>query len=193
MLRNLDRYDIILASSSPRRKELLQRLGIQFKVRTLLGIDESYPADLKGEKIVKFVARRKAEEYRDTMLPNELIITADTMITYNGEELGKPHSVERAKEMLRKLSGHKHYVSTGVCVMTKDKMENFVATSEVTFAELSEEEIDYYVEKYLPLDKAGAYGIQDWIGLAAVSCLEGSYYNVMGLPMQRLYSCLRKF
>lgn len=193
MLRNLDKYDIILASSSPRRKELLQRLGIQFKVRTLLGIDESYPADLKGEKIVKFVARRKAEEYRDTMLPNELIITADTMITYNGEELGKPHSVERAKEMLRKLSGHKHYVSTGVCVMTKDKMENFVATSEVTFAELSEEEIDYYVEKYLPLDKAGAYGIQDWIGLAAVSCLEGSYYNVMGLPMQRLYSCLRKF
>ena len=127
------------------------------------------------------------------MLPNELIITADTMITYNGEELGKPHSVECAKEMLRKLSGHKHYVSTGVCVMTKDKMENFVATSEVTFAELSEEEIDYYVEKYLPLDKAGAYGIQDWIGLAAVSCLEGSYYNVMGLPMQRLYSCLRKF
>ena len=173
MLDNLNKFDVILASSSPRRKELLQRLGIDFKVRTLLGIDESYPAELKGEEIAKFIARKKAYDYRESMLPSELIITADTLVTLNGEELGKPHSVEDAKDMLHKLSGQVHEVSTG--------------------AELSEDEIEFYVEKYLPLDKAGAYGIQDWIGLAAVSSLEGSYYNVMGLPMQRLYSCLKTF
>ena len=178
MLDNLNKFDVILASSSPRRKELLQRLGIDFKVRTLLGIDESYPAELKGEEIAKFIARKKAYDYRESMLPSEL---------------GKPHSVENAKDMLHKLSGRVHEVSTGVCVFTKERLENFVTTSKVTFAELSEDEIEFYVEKYLPLDKAGAYGIQDWIGLAAVSSLEGSYYNVMGLPMQRLYSCLKTF
>ena len=193
MLDNLNKFDVILASSSPRRKELLQRLGIDFKVRTLLGIVESYPAELKGEEIAKFIARKKAYDYRESMLPSELIITADTLVTLNGEELGKPHSVEDAKDMLHKLSGQVHEVSTGVCVFTKERLENFVTTSKVTFAELSEDEIEFYVEKYLPLDKAGAYGIQDWIGLAAVSSLEGSYYNVMGLPMQRLYSCLKTF
>lgn len=193
MLSNLDSYEIVLASSSPRRKELLQRLGLNFKVRTLLGIDESYPEDLKGSDIALHIAQNKAKGYLSSMKDNELIITADTIVYYNDRVFGKPKTVEHAKEMLVQLSGKTHEVFTGVCVFSKSKQEHFVATSKVTFAPLTEEEINYYIDQYLPIDKAGAYGIQDWIGLIAVTSLEGNYYNVMGLPMQELYECLKQF
>ena len=193
MLENLEKYQIVLASSSPRRKELLQRLGLPFKVRTLLGIDETYPSDLPAEKIAEYVSQKKAEGYKKTLLDNELIITADTIVCMGDQVYGKPHDVEEAKTMLHELSGHRHKVFSGVTVFIKDKMVSFTVESRVTFAVLDQEEIDYYVENYLPLDKAGAYGIQDWIGVVAIESIEGSYFNVVGLPMQRLYNILKKF
>lgn len=193
MLENLNKYQIVLASSSPRRKELLQRLGIPFKVRNLLGLDESYPDDLAPEKIAELISRKKAEGYRKTLLDDELIITADTIVCMGNKVYGKPRDVEQAKKMLRELSGHSHKVYSGVTVFTKEKMVSFTVESRVTFAVLDAEEIDHYVENYLPLDKAGAYGIQDWIGVVAIESIEGSYFNVVGLPMQRLYNILKKF
>lgn len=193
MLENLKNYQIVLASSSPRRKELLQRLGLPFKVRTLLGLDESYPEDLPAEKIAELISRKKAEGYRKTLLDNELIITADTIVCMGNKVFGKPHDVAEAKKMLRELSGHSHKVYSGVTVFTKEKTVSFTVESKVTFAALDAEEIDHYVDYYLPLDKAGAYGIQDWIGVVAIESIEGSYFNVVGLPMQRLYNILKKF
>lgn len=193
MLDNLKNYKIVLASNSPRRKELLQRLGINFKVRTLFGIDESYPESLRGEDIVRYISRNKANAYKSSMASNELLITADTIVYLEGKVLGKPKEAEEAKKMLRELSGKTHQVITGVTVLTAEKTENFAVTSQVTFCELSEEEIDYYVSNYLPFDKAGAYGIQEWIGQVAVKEIKGSYFNVVGLPVQRLYQILKKF
>ncbi len=193
MLQNLDKYEIILASNSPRRKELLQRLGIQFKVRTLLGIDESYPENLKGDEIVKYISKKKAEAYRSTMLDNELIITADTIVMLGDEVLGKPHSEEEAIDVLRKLSGHTHQVMTGIMVQTVNRMEGMAVTTDVTFMNLLEEDIEYYVKSFLPYDKAGGYGIQEWIGMIAVENIRGSYWNVMGLPVHQLYKMLLTF
>lgn len=193
MLENLKNHKIVLASNSPRRKELLQRLGINFKVRTLFGIDESYPESLRGEDIVRYISRNKANAYKSSMAPDELLITADTIVYLDGKVLGKPKEAEEAKKMLRELSGKTHQVITGVTVLTAEKTENFAVTSQVTFCELSEEEIDYYVSNYLPFDKAGAYGIQEWIGQVAVKEIKGSYFNVVGLPVQRLYQILKKF
>lgn len=193
MLENLNKYKVVLASNSPRRKELLQRLGIPFKVRTLFGIDESYPDSLRGEDIVKYISRNKAKAYRNSMDQNELLITADTIVYLSGEVLGKPKGAEQAKAMLRKLSGKVHQVITGVTIVTAERTENFAVTSHVTFSELTDEEINFYVDNYLPFDKAGAYGIQEWIGLVAVEELKGSYFNVVGLPIQRLYQKLKDF
>ena len=193
MFDNLKKYKIVLVSASPRRKELLQNLGLTFKVRTLFGIDEQYPDTLRGEDIPRFISRKKAEAYRSSMADDELLIAADTVVCLDGRTLGKPHDAQEAKAMLHKLSGRFHQVITGVTVMTKDPMENFAVTSQVTFADLIDEEIDYYVDNYLPFDKAGAYGIQEWIGMVAVEELRGSYFNVMGLPVQRLYNVLKKF
>ena len=193
MLENLHPYHIILASNSPRRKELLQRLGLEFKVRNLLGINESYPSSLRGEDIARYIARQKAEAYRHTMQPDELIITADTIVCSDGEVLGKPADTEEAKSMLRKLSGQTHQVITGVSLLSEKKTLDFAVTSYVKFAKLDKSEIDYYVDQYLPLDKAGAYGIQEWIGMVAVEELRGSFFNVMGLPVQRLYRVLKDF
>lgn len=193
MFDNLKKYKIVLVSASPRRKELLQNLGLTFKVRTLFGIDEQYPDTLRGEDIPRFISRKKAEAYRSSMADNELLIAADTVVCLDGRTLGKPHDAQEAKAMLHKLSGRFHQVITGVTVMTKDQMENFAVTSQVKFADLTDEEIDYYVDNYLPFDKAGAYGIQEWIGMVAVEELRGSYFNVMGLPVQRLYNVLKKF
>ncbi len=193
MLDNLQRYEVILASNSPRRKELLQRLGVKFKVRTLFGVDESYPEALRGEDIARYISRKKAEAYRHSMAQNELLITADTMVCIDGEVLGKPHDENQAKLILKKLSGRIHQVITGVTVMTQHRNETFAVTSHVKFSDLSEEEIDFYVTNYLPFDKAGAYGIQEWIGMVAVEELRGSFFNVMGLPMQRLYNVLKTF
>lgn len=193
MLDNLKNYDIILASNSPRRKELLQRLGLSFKVRTLFGVDESFPENLRGEEIALYIARKKAEAYKSSMSSNELLITADTIVCLDGVVMGKPYGAENAKTILRQLSGRVHQVITGVTVLTQVKRESFAVTSHVKFANVTEDEIDYYVDNYLPFDKAGAYGIQEWFGLVAVEELRGSYFNVMGLPVQRLYTVLKQF
>ena len=193
MLDNLKNYDIILASNSPRRKELLQRLGLPFKVRTLFGVDESFPENLRGEEIALYIARKEAEAYKSSMSSNELLITADTIVCLDGVVMGKPYGAENAKTILRQLSGRVHQVITGVTVLTQVKRESFAVTSHVKFANVTEDEIDYYVDNYLPFDKAGAYGIQEWFGLVAVEELRGSYFNVMGLPVQRLYTVLKQF
>ncbi len=193
MLENLKKYQIVLASNSPRRKELLQRMGVDFKVRTLYGIDESFPDSLRGEDIVRYISRSKANAYRTSMAPNELLITADTIVYVEGEVLGKPKDADQARAMLHLLSGTSHQVITGVTIVTADRTENFGVTSLVKFATLTDEEIDYYVDNFLPFDKAGAYGIQEWIGVVAVEEIKGSYFNVVGLPVQRLYQKLKTF
>lgn len=192
MLNNLKNYHIILASNSPRRRELLTILGLDFESKTLPGIDESFPDELRGEAIPMHIASKKAAAYRSLVTSNELVITADTIIYVDGEVLGKPKDEADARRMLRLLSGRSHEVITGVCILTKDQQQTFAVTTNVTFDALSEEEIDFYIEKYKPYDKAGAYGIQEWIGLVGCSKLEGSYFNVMGLPVQRLYKELKK-
>lgn len=193
MLENLNKYEIVLASNSPRRKELLQRMGVNFKVRTLFGIDESYPNSLRGEDIVCYISRNKAKAYQSSMAPNELLITADTIVYVDGEVMGKPKNAEQAKEMLHKLSGKTHQVITGVTIVTAKRTENFGVTSQVKFTNITDEEINFYVDNYLPFDKAGAYGIQEWIGIVAVEEIKGSYFNVVGLPVQRLYQKLKTF
>lgn len=193
MLENLNKYEIVLASNSPRRKELLQRMGVNFKVRTLFGIDESYPDSLRGKDIVCYISRNKAKAYQSSMAPNELLITADTIVYVDGEVMGKPKNAEQAKEMLHKLSGKTHQVITGVTIVTAKRTENFGVTSQVKFTNITDEEINFYVDNYLPFDKAGAYGIQEWIGIVAVEEIKGSYFNVVGLPVQRLYQKLKTF
>lgn len=191
MLENLKKYRLVLASNSPRRKELLAGLDIDYEVRVLPGIDESYPDGLSREEIPQYISRKKAEAYEAIMQPDELIITADTIVWTDGKVLGKPKDEAEAKDMLRRLSGRTHQVITGVTLVTAGKKKTFATVSEVTFDELSDEEIAYYVAHYRPLDKAGAYGIQEWIGYVGVSSLNGSYFNVMGLPVQRLYKELK--
>ncbi len=191
-LENIQHYKIVLASNSPRRRELLSGLNLEYTVRVLPDIDESYPDTLKGEEIPMYISREKAGAYRNSMAEDELIITADTVVCINEKVLGKPRTQEEAKEMLRELSGKTHQVITGVCLMTCGLQRTFSATTQVTFDVLTEDEIEFYVEKFRPLDKAGAYGVQEWIGFVGVSRLEGSYFNVMGLPVQRLYQELKK-
>ena len=193
MLNNLEKYRIVLGSNSPRRKELLAGLDLQFEVETIPGIDESYPDTLTSEAIPLYIARKKAEAYLDKMSDNELLITADTIVATYDRILGKPANREEAIEMLRYLSDHVHEVITGVCLTTKDKTVSFSVASAVCFGRLEEEDIIYYVDKYCPFDKAGSYGIQEWIGYIGVEAINGSFYNVMGLPVQRLYQELKKF
>ena len=192
MLDNLKKFNIVLASNSPRRKELMSGLGVDYVVKTLPDVDESYPDTLQGEEIPAYISREKAEAYQSMIEPDELLITADTIVWMNGEVLGKPKDREDAIRMLRKLSGASHQVITGVCLTTKGWQNSFTVTTDVTFAVLSEEEIVYYVDKYSPMDKAGAYGVQEWIGFIGVESILGSYYNVMGLPVQKLYRELIK-
>ncbi|MCR4613351.1 MAG: Maf-like protein [Bacteroidaceae bacterium] len=193
MIQRLDGKHVVLASNSPRRKELLAGLGIDFKVRTLKGIDESWPDGLQGEDIPKYISHTKAEAYLPTLADDELLITADTIVYLDHQVLGKPKDVADAKAMLRMLAGRTHEVITGVTIATRQKQTTFAVTSLVTFADLTDEEIRHYVENYKPFDKAGAYGIQEWIGYIGVTRLEGSYFNVMGLPVQRLYTELQRF
>lgn len=187
MLDNLKKYKVILASNSPRRKELLAGLGVDYEVRTLPDVDESYPETLQGADIPLYIAKEKADAYTSMMQPDELIITADTIVWLDGKVLGKPRDKEDAKQMLRTMSGRTHEVFTGVCITAAGWQRSFAAQTEVRFATLSEEEIAYYVDNFLPMDKAGAYGVQEWIGFIGVENISGSYYNIMGLPVQRLY------
>lgn len=191
-LANLANYNIILASNSPRRRELLAGLGIDFEVKVLPDIDESYPNDLPTPQVAGYIAREKAEAYRPMMAANDLVITADTIVVVGDEVMGKPHDADDARRMLMRLSGRTHQVITGVCLATRESLRGFSVTTDVTFKSLSGAEIDYYVEVYRPYDKAGAYGIQEWIGYIGVTALNGSYFNVMGLPVQRIYSELAK-
>ncbi len=182
---------LILSSNSPRRKELLAGLDIPFEVRVIEDIDESYPDTLPAGEIAEYIAQKKAAAYE--VGNDEVLITADTIVVLDDQILGKPANAEEAKQMLRSLSGKTHHVITGVCLKSCDKQRHFSVISEVTFKTLAEEEISYYVETYKPFDKAGAYGIQEWIGYIGVTGLSGSYFNVMGLPVQRIYEELKKF
>ncbi|MBO5807262.1 MAG: septum formation protein Maf [Bacteroidaceae bacterium] len=192
MLDNLKKYRIILASASPRRRELLGGLDVDFEVRSLPDVDESFPAELQGGDIPLYISKKKADAYRPQMADDELVITADTIVWLEGVALGKPVDEDDARRMLRGMSGKTHSVFTGVTITTKEVQESFVAQSDVTFARLTDEEIDYYIAKYRPTDKAGSYGAQEWIGYIGMSNIVGSYFNVMGLPVQRLYSELKR-
>ncbi len=192
MLDNIKKYKVILASASPRRKELMQGLDLEFEVRALPCVDESFPDTLQGGDIPLYISKKKADAYRPFMADDELVITADTIVWLDGVALGKPADEEEARRMLGNMSGKTHSVFTGVAITTKEVQLSFVAQSDVTFATLSGEEIDYYIAKYRPMDKAGAYGAQEWIGYIGMSNIVGSYFNVMGLPVQRLYSELKK-
>ena len=186
-------YKIILASNSPRRRELLAGLGLDFTVKVISGIDESWPHSLKGEDIPLYISREKAAPYKSLIGPDELVITADTIVYVDGEVLGKPHDKADARRMLRLISGRWHEVITGVTLMTAARERSFAVTTRVRFCHLTDDEINRYVESGLPMDKAGAYGIQEWIGYVGVEAIEGSYFNVVGLPVQRLYRELINF
>jgi septum formation protein len=193
MLSNLEKYKIVLGSASPRRKELLTGLDLDFEVRVMEGINESYPKDLRPDLIPVFIAAKKAKAYKKTMPEDELLITADTIVWTYQEVMGKPADRDAAIAMLKQLSGQEHQVITGVCLTSKQKTLSFSESSTVVFGELSDEEIEYYVDKYQPFDKAGAYGVQEWIGYVGVEAIKGSFYNVMGLPVRRLYQELKNF
>lgn len=192
MLDNLEKYKVILASGSPRRRELMAGLGMNYEVRILPDVDESYPDTLQREEIPLYIAKEKADAYIPMMQPDELIITADTIVWLDGKVLGNPRDREDALQMLRTMSGRTHEVFTGVCITTTDWQRSFTAQTEVRFATLSEDEIIYYVDNFKPMDKAGAYGVQEWIGFIGVENISGSYYNIMGLPVQKLYRELLK-
>jgi septum formation protein len=186
-LDKLNACDIILASKSPRRQHLMQGIGLKFRIVNHLEVDEVYPADLRAEEIPVYLARAKAASYDSLISSDTLLITADTIVWLGNEVIGKPADHEEAMAMLLKLSGNMHEVYTGVCIKTLRKEKVFYAGSKVFFRNLREEEIRYYVYKYQPFDKAGAYGVQEWIGYVGVERIEGSFFNVMGLPIQQLY------
>ncbi len=192
-LENLSKYEVLLASNSPRRRELLGNLGIDFKSFVIEGIDESYPDGTPLMEVAGVISRKKAEAYKAEAGDNRLIITADTVVICGGAVLGKPHDAADAMAMLRQLSGKTHQVVTGVTITTAARQSSFSVVTEVEFAQLTDDEIRYYVDTYNPTDKAGAYGIQEWIGCIGVCRISGSFYNVMGLPLQRLYTELKKF
>jgi septum formation protein len=182
-------YTIILGSQSPRRKQLLEGLDIEFKVRTI-EIDETFPNDIPLNTVAEYLAREKGKAHLSSMNENELIITSDTVVVCDNQILGKPKNRVHAQEMLRMLSGKTHEVITGVCLTSKDKTISFSDVTKVVFKNLTTEQIDYYIDIYQPFDKAGGYGIQEWIGYTGISSIEGSYFNVMGLPVARIYDVL---
>lgn len=193
MLSNLKKYHIILASKSPRRQELLRGMGVDFSIITK-ETDESFPSEMPLDEVPKYLSLQKSLAFTDGELPADyLLVTSDTVVICEGEILGKPKDREDAARMLQLLSGKTHHVVTGVTVRTAEKTESFAVRSNVTFAELDADEIDYYIEHCQPYDKAGAYGIQEWIGYVGISGLEGSFYNVMGLPTRKLYGVLKAF
>ncbi|MBQ5730404.1 MAG: septum formation protein Maf [Bacteroidaceae bacterium] len=192
MLDNIKDYKIILASASPRRRELLAGLDLDFLVKSLPDVDESFPETLAGGEIPLYISKKKADAYLPSMADDELVITADTIVWLDGKALGKPVDEADARRMLHNMSGKTHAVFTGVTITTKNEQRSFVAQSNVSFAVLNDDEVDYYIQKYKPMDKAGAYGAQEWIGYIGMENIEGSYFNVMGLPVQRLYSELKK-
>lgn len=186
------KYNIILASQSPRREYLLKELGLKFTIKTN-NVNETYPQHLQKEEIPIYLSGLKAKSFDNTLTNNDLVITADTIVWANNKELGKPQGKTEAIKMLQALSGNKHTVYTGVCLKTISNKHSFWASTDVYFCKLTDTEIEYYLNKYKPYDKAGAYGIQEWIGYVAIEKIVGSYFNVMGLPIQKLYSELKKY
>ena len=184
---------IILASNSPRRRELLSGLDIDFEVKVLPDIEESYPDSLPVSDIAPYLSKTKAQAYLPMLQADDIIITADTVVIVDNNVLGKPLDADDARRMLNMISGRTHQVTTGVSLTSLKHQQTFSVTTDVTFKQLTDAEINYYIEKYKPYDKAGAYGIQEWIGYVGVTSLEGSYFNVMGLPVQRIYTELQKF
>ncbi|MDE5638793.1 MAG: Maf-like protein [Odoribacter sp.] len=185
-------YKLILASSSPRRQQLMQEAGFEFEVR-LREVPEVYPDNLPVEKVPEYLACLKASAFKEDLQVDELLITADTIVSIHGKVVGKPHDREHAIGMLRELSGNKHTVISGLCLTTARKQKSCAVCTDVFFRELTEKEIVYYVDRYQPFDKAGAYGIQEWIGYVGIEKINGSFYNVMGLPVQTLYRQLKEF
>ena len=192
MLTNLQNKHIILASKSPRRQELLKGLDLSFEIRTK-DVEETYPPTIEAKDVPAFLAEKKANAFNENLADHEIIITSDTIVICDDQILEKPQSAEEAKAMIRQLSGNTHTVVTGVCVQSKTKTEIFSDATRVKFARLDPSEIDYYVTQYQPFDKAGAYGVQEWIGYIGIERLEGSYYTVMGLPVHKLYTVLKSF
>jgi septum formation protein len=192
VLANLDNYEIVLGSQSPRRNELLKGLNLDFTVE-VIDVEENYPKSIVGVDIPMYLAEKKAKAYISQMKDNTLLITADTIVWHEGKVLGKPVDENDARKMLQTLSGKTHQVITGVCISTLKHKKIFHVISEVRFSRLSPIEIDYYLENYQPYDKAGSYGVQEWIGYVGVEHINGSYFNVMGLPVQRLYNELKRW
>ena len=188
----LPNYNYILASKSPRRQELLHLLGINFRV-ILTEVEENYPGNLSKEEIPVFLAELKSKSFIKNLKENDLLITADTIVWLNGEVLGKPENKEEAVSTLQKLSSQEHQVISGVCLTSVHKQKSFFSVSNVRFKKLLLPEIEYYVSEFNPLDKAGAYGIQEWIGYIGITHIEGSFYNIMGLPVQQLYTEIQNF
>lgn len=186
------KYNYILASKSPRRYQLLKSLGIDFVVTTK-EIEEIYPENLTKEQIPVFLSELKAKPFFIDLKENDLVITADTIVCHNEKVLGKPKDRTEAMQMLQQLSGNEHQVISGVCLSTKQKTKSFYSVSNVQFKTLTKNEIEYYISEFKPFDKAGAYGIQEWIGSIGITHIEGSFYNVMGLPIQKLYVEIQKF
>ena len=193
MLEQLKKYQILLASNSPRRQQLLSQLGISFKVSVIPGIDESFPEDLADDKVAAFITRKKAQAYLSNLTENQMLIVADTVVRVNGQILGKPKSRVEAVEMLELLSGKEHIVTTAFGVFTTAKSVVKSVHTQVEFAKLTREMIEFYVDTYKPYDKAGSYGIQEWIGSVGIIGIHGAYVNVMGLPVQSLYETLCSF
>lgn len=185
-------YKMILASASPRRQQLMKDCGFEFEVRTK-SVEEIYPAGLPAEEVPEYLARLKASAFREDLKEDELLITADTIVNIGAKVIGKPGSREAAIQMLGELSGKKHVVISGLCLTTKELQRSCSVFTDVYFRTLSEKEIIYYVDRYKPFDKAGAYGIQEWIGYVGIERIDGSFYNVMGLPVQVLYQQLKEF
>ncbi|MBR6656258.1 MAG: septum formation protein Maf [Alistipes sp.] len=188
----LQNYRLILASASPRRRELLAACDINFTLADKFECEEHYPADLEADKVAEYLSLLKSNAYPHALAEEDILLTADTVVVLGNKILGKPHSEAEAVEMLTSLSGATHKVITGVTLRTRTRTISFSAESLVSFRSLEADEIRYYVEHYRPMDKAGAYGIQEWIGYTAIERIEGSFYNVMGLPVQRLYSMLKE-
>lgn len=184
---------LLLASQSPRRRELLTGSGLPYTLAANYPCDERYPAEMPAEEVPLYLSRLKSDAYPEPLAPEDILLTADTVVVADGQVLGKPHDAEDAVRMLRMLSGHRHTVVTGVTLRTTDRTHTFGARSEVWFRTLTDEEIAYYVATYRPFDKAGSYGVQEWIGYVAIERIDGSFYNVMGLPIQKVYTELDKF
>ena len=189
---HLNKRRLILASGSPRRQDLLKQLGVPFEI-CVKPVDEVYPQKLSGHEISDYLSILKANAFKENLKPNDLLITSDTIVWHRNTAIGKPTSLKHAIEMLQNLSNSTHKVITSVCLTSTEKQQTFNALTKVSFRKLKIEEIEFYVNNYKPLDKAGAYGIQDWIGQVGVEKIEGSYFNVMGFPLNLVYSHLLKF